>query len=572
VTATAANGTSPYDYDWSSTLGGAHYTAVGAVFTILATAPVGDYSATVIATDAAAPVQSVTNSLNFSVTAPAPKYAITITPPVNGAVTTTPATEAEAGQTVTINATPPAAMPIGTLTVVDADSGSVTVTGSTFTMPAKAVTVTVTFVEAGAAPDVLIDFETVTGLSSYGAGNSTVSGVEFAHENVLRGTLAADTKNGAAAGRFRHYAASNAFMATTTAFAQPISKITFVYGNYGSDNTAAFKVQVSSDGSTWTDVGEAVYDPAETNVPPVAATIDSIPANMTYVQFRTVSGNAGSRVNIDDIGIFHGVPGPTLSYSGATTITMGGSFALVFTLNGGTASGWQYTLESATREEITTGSVNTFNWTPPFAGTFYLTMTALDEASDPIATREVTLTVNPVDPDDPVVNITGDLTGTVNQAMHLTITLQNAVAADWYLDLRDPDAAEVTVYSWNDITGAFSFTPAKTGTYVLTATAVDGGDNPLASKVQNLVVSGIQEDPPILPLTLAMDGSGDFTFAVPVGYTLVRVEGAGTTLDAQGQFIWTTLTLGVDYTVSGGTVRILTSADTVGRMVRIWLN
>ena len=68
-------------------------------------------------------------------------------------------------------------------------------------------------------------------------------------------------------------------------------------------------------------------------------------------------------------------------------------FALVFTLNGATASGWQYLLEGSGREDLDNGSVNTFNFTPTFAGTYYLTMTALDEAVNPIATREVVLTV-----------------------------------------------------------------------------------------------------------------------------------------------------------------------------------
>ena len=60
ITATAANGTAPYGYSWSSTLGGAYYAANSNVFTILATAPIGDYSATVTATDDAAQTASNT--------------------------------------------------------------------------------------------------------------------------------------------------------------------------------------------------------------------------------------------------------------------------------------------------------------------------------------------------------------------------------------------------------------------------------------------------------------------------------------------------------------------------------
>ena len=52
ITATAANGTAPYTYSWSSTLGTSYRTTNANVFTILATAPTGSYSATVTATDA----------------------------------------------------------------------------------------------------------------------------------------------------------------------------------------------------------------------------------------------------------------------------------------------------------------------------------------------------------------------------------------------------------------------------------------------------------------------------------------------------------------------------------------
>ena len=51
ITATPANGTEPIAYGWASTLNPADYTAAGNVFTIGATAPAGDYSATVYATN-----------------------------------------------------------------------------------------------------------------------------------------------------------------------------------------------------------------------------------------------------------------------------------------------------------------------------------------------------------------------------------------------------------------------------------------------------------------------------------------------------------------------------------------
>jgi hypothetical protein len=120
ITATAANGVEPYTYDWETTMALGDYIINEDAFGISGLAAVGSYSATVTATDSSVPAQVVTNTINFSVVAPAPKYAITITPPVNGTVTTTPATEAEAGQTVTINATASGGYAVGTITVVDA--------------------------------------------------------------------------------------------------------------------------------------------------------------------------------------------------------------------------------------------------------------------------------------------------------------------------------------------------------------------------------------------------------------------------------------------------------------------
>jgi len=64
----------------------------------------------------------------------------------NGSATTTPADEAEAGATVTINATPSDGYVVDAYSVVGADT-TVIGTSSSFVMPGQAVTVTVTFKE-----------------------------------------------------------------------------------------------------------------------------------------------------------------------------------------------------------------------------------------------------------------------------------------------------------------------------------------------------------------------------------------------------------------------------------------
>ncbi len=552
VTATAANGAAPYSYSWNSTLEASYYTTNAGVFTILATAPVGGYTSTVVATDSGA--QSVTNSIAFSVAAPAPKYAISIVTnaPANGTVTTTPATEAAAGATVTVNATPAGGYAVDSITVVDADLGGVTVNGTTFTMPAKAVTVTVTFA-VSETPDALVDFETYSG--SYGSTNYVAGGVTWAMTNAYAGNTTDDRKNGAKAARMENNrgGVGNPGKMTSSAFAQGVTKITFWYANYGVNDGGKFKVQVSSDGSSWQDVGSE-YDPV-TNAALTKATIDSIPAGMTYVQFITTAGSS-QRVNVDDIGLFFGAPvlGVTVDRTNGFVVAEGATDAITATAANGTAPytySWSSTLGTSYR--TTNANVFTILATAP-TGSYSATVTATD-ATMATAQKTVTFQVKGGGSGDPAVNIAGSLSGTVGVQMNLTITLTNGAAADWYIDLTDPDSLADNSYLF----GApnFQFTPAKVGTYSLTATAVDGGDNPIAFKTVSLTVSAAGNDPEIPPVTLALNGTGNFLFTVPSGYALSRVLGADASLNDKS-LVWSNLTADVHYSVSGATVTILT--------------
>ncbi len=567
LVATAANGTAPYTYGWSSTLGGAYYTADTNVFTILATAPTGSYTATATVTDSVS--AGATNTIAFSVVA---AHAITITPPVNGTVTTTPTNQAFPGATVTINATPAGGYAVETITVTGADMSNIPVTGTTFTMPAQAVTVAVTFMVYD-APESQITFETATLPTSYTNNTATLEdGKVWSTMRTVRGNLENDKKIGTYSARLYPVTGTNAVLQQTEAYAEPISKMSFSVASYGTDNMAnvLLLVQASANGTDW----ETVL--SLSNATDITATltehvVETMPANAVYVRFMASAEAASSkRLNIDNVGFWFGEPSPYLSHTGATTITLGEAFSLLFTLHNATASGWEYTLESASREELDNGSTNTFNWTPSHTGTYYLVMTALNEAVNPIASNEVTLTVNPVDTNAPAVQITGDLTGTAGVQMNLSITLVNGTAADWQIVLKDPTNADAG-YNF-DAPPAFSFTPSLAGTYVLTATAVDGSENPIASKIQNLTVDPISSNPPISTITLALNGTGNFYFSVPSGYTLMRVEGADPALDANGQYVWTTLISGTgnDYTVSGSTVTILSGA-TDARMIRMVL-
>ena len=472
ITATATNGTEPYSYAWTSTLGATDYSAVNNEFTILATAPLGSNSATVVASDSAA--QSVTNTVYFNVVTP---YGITITPPTNGTVTTTPATEALAGTTVTINATPAEGYRILSTTVLDAGANPVSLLGYTFVMPTSAVTVTVLF-DVYEASDAMATFETATLPGSYVPTNALLEdGKVWSVVRVVRGnTGGSDRMIGTNSARLYPVTGTNAVLQQTEPYAEAITKLRFWVGSYGSDSmaNAVLTAEVSPDGTAWETV-ETLSGTSNITSTLTEHIVTNLPAGAIYVRFvATAAATSGKRINVDDIGVWFGTPTPTLSYTGSPTGTVGQAMSLVFTLHNATASGWEYTLRNEDRSQvITNGSSYTFNWTPPSAGTFRLDMSALDPTNGVLATTEVTLTVN-----------------------------------------------------------------------------------------------GSVEPPPIAPIVVVPGGGGDFTFTVPDGYSLVRLEGA---LPSQlSANTWTTLVLNTDYTVTGTTVRILTSAN-AGRLVRIVL-
>lgn len=91
--------------------------------------------------------KQTTTYTNFAVSCAT--YAITITPPAGGTVTTTPADEAGAGQTITVNVTPADCKYLTALKYNDGSDHNINIASTpyTFTMPAADVTVTATFAD-----------------------------------------------------------------------------------------------------------------------------------------------------------------------------------------------------------------------------------------------------------------------------------------------------------------------------------------------------------------------------------------------------------------------------------------
>lgn len=164
--------------------------AEGTSVTITATPAAGYVLNTVTVTKAGSGTVSTSGTGNTrTFTMPADAVTVTATfktlPTIttsatNGTVTTSPASYAAEGTTVTITATPASGYALDAITVTDGDDNPVTVTSNQFTMPNSNVTVTATFVESQVAAGDRWNFTTMnsTDDASYTAAsewNSTTS-------------------------------------------------------------------------------------------------------------------------------------------------------------------------------------------------------------------------------------------------------------------------------------------------------------------------------------------------------------------------------------------------------------
>lgn len=379
ITATAAYGTEPYNYTWSSTLPEAYWTTNANVFTILSNAPLGIYSATITATDASDPSRSASKTVVFHVALPFP---IAIAPSANGTVTTDPPGQALEGAMVEVIATADPGYRVADIAVVHPYGNRVDMTNAAFAMQAPGVTVTASF-EACAMPDVRIDFEDYT-TPTYDPHDYATAGAIFGMTNVLAGYVAGqDRFNGTRSARFYDAPSTEgagAMMTQTLPFAEPMSEIRFSYANYRYDDGCACRVQVSGDGTAWTDVG-SLYNPASTAL--VEAIIKSIPENMTYLRFATL-GQTAQRLNIDDVGIVFGetVFGVTVDQEDGFLLGEGSSAAITANAVYGIAPytySWSSTLGAA--YAVASSHVFTIQADAP-PGSYSATVTATD-AADP---------------------------------------------------------------------------------------------------------------------------------------------------------------------------------------------
>ena len=104
VTATAKNGAEPYTYAWSSET--PELNGTGPELAIPDTLEPGDYAVTVTATDSSAEPQTASADVAFTVVTPPPVFTVTVADGIENGTVAVDKTEAEAGETVTVTATP----------------------------------------------------------------------------------------------------------------------------------------------------------------------------------------------------------------------------------------------------------------------------------------------------------------------------------------------------------------------------------------------------------------------------------------------------------------------------------
>jgi hypothetical protein len=314
ITASVIGGTEPYDFAWTSSLSATHYTASGNEFTVLASAPVGNYSVTVTVTDDES--EEASSSIDFSIV---PQYTINIST-ANGTVTTSPEGAAIAGATVTVTATPDAGFYRSALTVVgDVSEESISLTGTTFTMPAEAVTVTAVFSPYVLPEGVLLGWE-VQGLGTESSVSSiaNVSGLLPSTISIENSSLIATS--GANALNINNWSTNGTLQEAIADESYYEFSVSAVSGNTFDIDQIAWRIVRSSGGPNTFALLSSVGGFADT------AIIGSV---LTYTNTSAASLNPA----FEDVGIagqtqvtFRVYGWGALGTSGSARITDGGNF------------------------------------------------------------------------------------------------------------------------------------------------------------------------------------------------------------------------------------------------------
>ena len=448
ITATALRGTEPYSYVWTGDLEGD-----GATLAIPDDLAEGGYSVKVTASDSSEPPQTAEKEIAFTVVPPVVRYAITIAEGIVGGEVTVDKELAEAGETVTVTATPASGYALGAITV-----NGVEIEGDTFTVEGDSV-VSATFnevVDYAVLPFVAPD-------TAYPGPWQTPEVVGLTHNG-----LDSDYNDGSAKFKNPGTWMQIKFQGTPGSLSYGIK------GNGLSEaNVSTFAVLESADGETWTTVAayaSAVDPEAGDSVILLANTkLDekyTLSEDSRFVRFFYETKGAGN-VGIYDVYISEaGAAEPAVTVTGDTTLTLGGTFELALALENYSGEyAWAWEPETVGYVDPDTA---TFWWTPTAVCETEVTFSAVD-GTRTIASETVTLTVA----GEPALVFDGDDEGTVGTPVSFTVVAEYvadpAVTFMGFLDVPEGSAltdADV-VLDFPNVT----FTPDVAGDYGLAFSA-----------------------------------------------------------------------------------------------------
>ena len=456
ITATALRGTEPYSYAWTGDLEGE-----GATLAIPGDLAEGEYSVKVTATDSSEPPQTAEKEISFTVVPQVVRFAITVAEGIVGGEVTVDKELAEAGETVTVTATPASGYELVAITL-DGEP----IEGNTFEMPAQDVVVSATFnevVDYAVLPFVAPD-------TAYPGPWQTPEVVGLTHNG-----LDSDYNDGSAKFKNPGTWMQIKFQGTPGSLSYGIK------GNGLSEaNVSTFAVLESADGETWTTVAayaSAVDPEAGDSVILLADTkLDekyTLSEDSRFVRFFYETKGAGN-VGIYDVYISEaGAAEPAVTVTGDTTLTLGGTFELALALENFSGEyAWAWEPETVGYVDPDTA---TFWWTPTAVGETEVTFSAVD-GTRTIASETVTLTVA----GEPALVFDGDDEGTVGTPVSFTVVAEYvadpAVTFMGFLDV--PEGSTLTdedvIIDFPNVT----FTPDVAGDYGLAFSAgtAEGGD------------------------------------------------------------------------------------------------
>lgn len=218
----------------------------------------------------------------------------------------------------------------------------------------------------------------------------------------------------------------------------------------------SFKVQESADGTEWTDV--AVYTPETEGLDGYTQVTNALAEESRYVKFFFEERGSKGEIGIDAIvisGEGGDQPEASIVFIGETTATVGGTITLSFALeNYEDACTWA--LEPAEGVGEIDSATGVYTWTPAEAGTATITVSALDETLEVIATTgEILLTVEDVPgPGPEPILVEATLTGPVTVA-------DGKAVFEVSLDNPAAELAADDIWAADDIADASSWKPAE---------------------------------------------------------------------------------------------------------------